>query len=42
MWAPPGTHVRVIRRGATLDRISVEDVLDALNGLDVRSSPRLP
>ena len=42
MWAPPGTHVRVIRRGATLDRISVEDVLGALNGLDVRSSPRLP
>jgi heptosyltransferase III len=29
MWAPPGPHVRVIRRGATLDCISVEDVLAA-------------
>ncbi len=29
MWAPPGPHVRVIRRGATLESISVEDVLKA-------------
>ena len=42
MWAPPSPYVRVIRRGATLNHISVQDVLDALNGLDVRSSPQIP
>jgi heptosyltransferase III len=30
MWAPPGGHVRVIHRGAAIDAISVEAVLDAL------------
>lgn len=30
MWAPPGDHVRVIRRGAALEAISVEDVLATL------------
>jgi len=30
MWAPPGPGMRVIRRGATLNEISVQDVLDAL------------
>jgi heptosyltransferase-2 len=29
MWAPPGPQVRVIRRGATLDHIGVQDVLAA-------------
>ena len=42
MWAPPSPYVRVIRRGATLNHISVQDVLDALNGLDVCSSPQIP
>ncbi len=28
LWAPQGPHVRVIRRGATLDPISVQDVGD--------------
>jgi heptosyltransferase-2 len=27
MWAPPGDHVRVLRRGAALDAISVDEVL---------------
>jgi hypothetical protein len=30
MWAPPGAHVHVIRRGALLDSIAVEDVVEAL------------
>lgn len=30
MWAPPGPHVRVIRRGPTPGCIRVQDVLDAL------------
>jgi heptosyltransferase-2 len=30
MWAPPGDHVRVLRRGATLDSISVEEVLASM------------
>jgi heptosyltransferase-2 len=37
MWAPPGPRVRVIRRGATPDCISVEEVLEALGGLRIRS-----
>jgi len=38
VWAPPGPHVRVIRRGATLDCIRVEDVLNTLIELQIRSS----
>ena len=30
MWAPPGDHVRVLRRGPILDTISVDDVLAAV------------
>ena len=30
VWAPPGAHVRVIRRGAALDSIAVGDVVEAL------------
>ena len=37
MWAPPDPRVRVIRRGATPDCISVEEVLEALGGLRIRS-----
>jgi heptosyltransferase-2 len=37
MWAPPGPRVQVIRRGATPDCISVEEVLEALGGLRIRS-----
>ena len=33
MWAPPGDHVRVIRRGPDIDAISVEDVMEALESL---------
>ena len=32
MWAPPGRHVRVLRRGASLAAISVDDVLAAVGG----------
>ena len=32
MWAPPGDHVRVIRRGDRLEMITVEEVLAAVNG----------
>jgi hypothetical protein len=38
MWAPPGPRVRVIRRGATLDPIAVQDVLNTLKG-DPASPP---
>jgi len=31
MWAPPGDHVRVIRRGDSLDAIGVNDVLHAVD-----------
>ncbi|MFA5058011.1 MAG: glycosyltransferase family 9 protein, partial [Opitutaceae bacterium] len=31
MWAPPGGHVRVIRRGETLDAIAIEEVLAAVD-----------
>jgi heptosyltransferase-2 len=30
IWAPPAPHVRVLRRGSTLDAISVADVLGAI------------
>jgi ADP-heptose:LPS heptosyltransferase len=30
MWAPPGDHVRVLRHGATLDTISVDEVLASM------------
>jgi hypothetical protein len=30
MWAPPGPHIRVIRRGTDLRNICVQEVLDAL------------
>jgi ADP-heptose:LPS heptosyltransferase len=36
MWAPPAPHVTVLRRGDTLDAISVEDVLQAVAVFDVR------
>jgi heptosyltransferase-2 len=32
LWAPPGDHVRVLRHGATLDTISVDEVLAAVAG----------
>jgi heptosyltransferase-2 len=32
MWAPPGDHVRDLRHGATLDTISVDEVLAAVAG----------
>jgi ADP-heptose:LPS heptosyltransferase len=31
MWAPPGDHVRVLRRGADLNTLGVEEVLTALS-----------
>jgi ADP-heptose:LPS heptosyltransferase len=38
MWAPPGPHVQVIRRGATLGCIGVQDVLRAACRTAVRPS----
>jgi ADP-heptose:LPS heptosyltransferase len=32
MWAPPAPHVRVIRRGAGMETITVRDVLERLGG----------
>ncbi len=31
MWAPPGDHVQVLRRGASLDDLSVDAVLESTN-----------
>lgn len=39
MWAPPGDHVRVIRRGDSPAAISVDDVLDALAEPCVPAAP---
>jgi heptosyltransferase-3 len=39
MWAPPGPHVKVIRRGAILDCISVQHVFQAV-GQTTESLPR--
>ena len=33
MWAPPGPHVSVIKRGPTLDSVSVSEVLAGLEAL---------
>ncbi len=43
MWAPPAPHVHVIRRGAEMGSISVEDVMAEISNLgDAVASPRLP
>lgn len=36
MWAPPGAHVQVMRRGAALDCISVQDVVQAVGQMRKR------
>jgi heptosyltransferase-2 len=33
MWAPPGNHVRVLRRGLNLKSLAIEEVLRALPAL---------
>ena len=38
MWAPPGSHVQVVRRGARLDDIGVDDVVAALPQAAIGSS----
>lgn len=37
VWAPPGDHVRVIRRGESLDAISVDDVLAVLRRVGIKA-----
>jgi heptosyltransferase-3 len=39
MWAPPGDDVRVLRRGESLDTISVDEVLGAMFAALSRSNP---
>jgi ADP-heptose:LPS heptosyltransferase len=36
VWAPPAPHVQVVRRGANIGDISVDDVLNAIAGLETK------